>query len=215
MSTDYRFKETDIVVIATDGEKFPFWSDILAENSQVLAKTFEHKMKEAVDKRVDLDGTDDEIRQFLAIIHPIKADPITRKNVYIILRLAHTYMCDGLLNRCLDILEGLHKENTTITSLVNQILDLERWIKVFQQDQKLVERLDEILWNPLLKISNSTDLDLANPCVSRLPKDYLVDILVCLYALRKRDTEKVKKKIPPQRNRLRRDRVQKVILIDD
>lgn len=189
--TDYRFKKTDVVVVATDGEEFPFWRDLLVSNSQAMDKIFQHNMMERTENRVRMDGTMDQVHQFLSVLHPVGPDSVTKENVYNVLKMAHCYGCDSLVQMCLNTLEGLHLESKTVDDLVTQIIQLRYWISFFKEDKEMHDTLSKILQNPLTAIINSTDLDLNDESLMRLTRQDLSILFMGVYALRKKDAEKV------------------------
>lgn len=180
--TDYRFIRADITVTIAEGREIPFWREILCHHSQALAKIFGHNTREKVDASVEIDGTYDEVLQFLAVLHPVKPDPITPTNVYVVFRLAHLYECPGILEQCFKTMETMHTVGpVTLEGLVNHVVDLWEWAERLVGDVDIHTRLQKILTGAMTRFE-SADLDLSDPTVlRRLPEPIWITLLQGLY----------------------------------
>lgn len=172
--TDYRFEKPDIVVVA-QGHEIPFWRAVLTSHSEVLARTFDHKMRESSENRVEVDATVEGLRCFLGVLHPVKSDPIDHQNVYTVLRLAHSYICPQIVERCLTTLTLWSKTPKTDDEYITHLVALHEARDFFREDHVLSEKLTQI-WTLSLDAMVSDPVEITAEALSRLPGEDLATL---------------------------------------
>ena len=102
-SQSWKFSD---VVLVVEEERFHVHRSVLAVASPVFEKMFTSEFQEKDNKEIPLPGkSSTEVKELLSMIYPLASEKqITEKNCYFLVKLAHEYQIDAIVQRCEDFI---------------------------------------------------------------------------------------------------------------
>lgn len=184
MTDDYLFVPTDII-IQVEEKNLHFYKQVLCQQSKYFEKMFTHDMKEKIDNIVKLDDIYNDVKELLTVIHPLRKNAISNTNVYILLRVAHMYSFQQVIDNCLSVLAI--NDNIDLDDLKKKLIFMHQFVQDYSEDQELCQKLVMIIDTCIAYFSQTTSYEFDPQKISDLPQD-LLEIMVDKLYKNKRDS---------------------------
>lgn len=186
----YLFKKTDIVIVSktrnndtdlTSTNELYFYKDVLSDNSDYFRAMFSHEMKEKRENKIVLDDKIEDLAELLKLIHPIQKTIVNTNNVFMLLKIAHKYSFNNVIDQCLVIFNSIHDTFSKVEDILSELVYVHQCIKEYSNEEELCNKFKEIIKLPIDKLINSTTFDLKDEMLKDLSPEIMMNIICKMY----------------------------------